>query len=389
MKGAVAGWLVIVAIFALCLEVFSFAILAVVPQFQSLTFRTPDVTPAQYEAYLAERDPELGWPSKAWLAANTDERGARTSPANAALGDARPCVSVYGDSFAFGDEVEDDGTWANYLAENLGCRVESYGVGGYGTDQALLRFERHVDEGRDLGEVTILTLYPDNLNRNVNQWRYLLSGEPLSFKPAFYVTESDEVVLAPLFDGEYDAAMAAMDAPATALPAELYAPGAPGLRRSVRASFPYTLALTRIAVTLGQSIRSFETDGNPNHINYPVYFDSAEGPSEAKRRVAVHIIERFARLCEEGGRRCALVLLPDPELVYLRDRVGNHGLNTWLGPAASGLTYLDATDVFGDLSDICAHLTNAADCKGHYSPAGNARVAEFLREELSLGLLRD
>ena len=64
--------------------------------------------------------------------------GARFSPAYPEPGN--ECVTLYGDSFTYGVGVREEYAWGNTLAERLRCRVGNFGVGGYGTDQALLRF---------------------------------------------------------------------------------------------------------------------------------------------------------------------------------------------------------------------------------------------------------
>lgn len=382
-RGAkVAGWAAMIAVLALGLEILSYAALRLVPTFGFFAYRPPTVTEADFATYLQDRHPTLGWPSASWLGDNTDDRGARLSPANAALGDTRPCISVYGDSFAFSDEVDAKDAWANVLADDLGCRVDNYGVGGFGTDQALLRFEGHLDQGRDPGDTVILTILPDNLNRNVNQWRYLLGSHPLSFKPAFRA--GDGVALEPLFSGGLAAVHTIAADPSAHLPAETYAPGDPGLRRPQRMRFPYSLTLARIGLNHLRGYRAGAPDGRRFLANQPTYYDTPDGPSAQKLKVTAHILGRFAAACATPGRTCVLLLIPDPELVFQAGRDGTHDLDGWLRQAATGLTYLDATAMFADLDDICAHMTNPQGCNGHYSPAGYARLAGFVQDRLGL-----
>ena len=53
-----------------------------------------------YEAYLRERDPSLGLPTPTKM----DPSGSRPIPAFPKAG--RACVSLYGDSFTYGAEVD-------------------------------------------------------------------------------------------------------------------------------------------------------------------------------------------------------------------------------------------------------------------------------------------
>ena len=285
-----AGWIAILAVLAICFEIIAFAVVSLVPQFQQFTYRTPEVTQKRYETYMAERDPLLGWPGKSFLEKRADDQGARISPVNDAFGpDAPACISVYGDSFAYSAEVEPKDAWANVLADRRGCRVNNFGVGGFGADQAVLRLERHLEEGQDVGDTLILTLYPDNLNRHMNQWRNLLTGQPLSFKPAFRVDETSEVVLEPIFDGDYETFLKLVEDPAAYLPAERYLPDAPGLSRMKRVGLPYSVAFTRLLLSQIQSFRGFDTDGRASFYNYPGFYDTPEGASDEKKAVATHI----------------------------------------------------------------------------------------------------
>lgn len=128
------------------------------------------------------------------LEVSFDERGARghggTAPPLAA--DALR-VTCYGDSFTFGTEVEDRATWPARLAVHGDGRYEvlNLGVGGWGTDQALLRFR---DERDALAaDVVLMGLLSENIGRNVNRLRVLYSprtATPL-VKPRFILADGE------------------------------------------------------------------------------------------------------------------------------------------------------------------------------------------------------
>lgn len=52
----------------------------------------------------------------------------------------QPLMAAFGDSFTHCDEVKDAETWEERLAVLLQKNVYNFGVGGYGTDQAYLKF---------------------------------------------------------------------------------------------------------------------------------------------------------------------------------------------------------------------------------------------------------
>src|SRR5262249_30879361 len=94
---------------------------------------------AGFEQYMAQRHPILGWPSPTSFGqGDFDASGSRYVPAFPVPGST--CVSLYGDSMTWGDEVDDEHAWGNILSRLLNCRVANYGVPGYGVDQAYLRF---------------------------------------------------------------------------------------------------------------------------------------------------------------------------------------------------------------------------------------------------------
>ena len=160
-----------------------------------------------------------------------------------------------------------------------------------------MRFEQNINK-RPPANTVILTLYPDNLVRNINQWRYLLTRNPLAFKLAFYV-DGETMKLAPLFDGDHDAFLEVTADPAMHLPAETYLPGAPSFRAPVKADFPYALTIASLALKLIEGFRVYDGDVRSNYYNHLSYYDTADGPSDEKKQVARYIISRFAEKCSD------------------------------------------------------------------------------------------
>ena len=169
-------------------------------------------------------DPALGWTHRAGgrsrgglyqadTAGLRVERAGTTVTRAGRVGTAR--IAVFGDSFVHGDEVAFPDTWAATLETALDAdrptEVLNFGVGGYGTDQALLRW-------RTLGhhytpDLVLVGLQPENVNRNLNLVRALYlptTGIPFS-KPRFVLR---------------DGALTAVNLPAIA-PAQLPAPAPP------------------------------------------------------------------------------------------------------------------------------------------------------------------
>lgn len=375
------GWLFIIVFFALGAEVVSYFSLTKISFLKHRTYSAPQITEVELSSYFENRHPTLGWPGKEWLEHYTNNRGARISPANDDMINETACISVYGDSFAFAEDVDHDDAWPNILAELVDCPVENFGIGGYGLDQAVLRFESHLQDGHSNGQVSILTVFPDNLNRNVNQWRYLLGSHPLSFKPAFRIS-GESIEFEPLFSGNMAEFNAITENPNKFLKAETFGPDHDAFGRPTRLSFPYSITALTVAGKLFETYRGDAPKGFQFLANYPGYYDHEHGMSEDKSKIAEYILERFQNSCSRSGKTCLVVLIPDSELVFQQGKNQTHNLSRFLTEAVDSAHFLDATSLFSDLNDYCLHTTRPDNCSGHFSPESYKRLATYIAQFL-------
>src|SRR5262245_38911036 len=193
----------------------------VLPRNTSFFYRIPTVTRADFENFMTARDPLLGWPGERLDRTRLSAVASRRVPAFPAPG--KECVSLYGDSFTYGSEVSDSEAWSNVLSKNLNCRVANFGVGGYGTDQAYLRFLRNSNDNSGL---VILGIFPDDIMRNVNQYRYFLDGDPdsiFSLKPRF-ILENNQLTLISMPNLKYEEFLLAVRNPERFLKHETFLP---------------------------------------------------------------------------------------------------------------------------------------------------------------------
>jgi hypothetical protein len=224
----VLGGIFFLLLSLVALEVISFAALGPLAA-RGLLYRPQSLD--GFEEYISRRDPALGWPAPdAFGGKDHDETGARWSPAFAGQ---EACVSVYGDSFTFGADVAHEEAWPNRLAERLGCRVSNFGVGGYGSDQALLRFELNET---NRAPVVVLGHLTENILRNVNQLRGLLyAGSRWGLKPRWIVGADGRLELVPIPTGSLSELSRVIEAPEDHLTHEFFVPG--GESGKQRASF--------------------------------------------------------------------------------------------------------------------------------------------------------
>lgn len=98
-------------------------------------------------AYPAQFDPLLGWAPRPGSTGRNLWNTRVTIKPEGVRGNGAPPPSgkdpilAVGDSFTFGDQVNDDETWPAVLERRLGVPVINGGVFGYGTDQTYLRMK--------------------------------------------------------------------------------------------------------------------------------------------------------------------------------------------------------------------------------------------------------
>lgn len=326
---------------------------------------------AGFDDYVAHRDPVLGWPSPEDFGAEKfDASGSRWVPAYPDPGDA--CVSLYGDSFTYGEGVAHEDSWANRLSELLGCRVANYGVGGYGTDQALLRFEQNRADEADL---VVLGHLSENILRNVNRVRGMLyPSSPWGFKPRFLVDEAGMLELVPFETSDEEELAHTLEfASEETLPHEYFVPEGPSGNQWSR--FPYTL---RLAGAFGHFKVRAKLAGRPWFAEFYAP-DHASGGLE----VTARILERFHRAATERGKRVVLLVIPTGlDLVHYRST------GVWVyEPLLARATELglELVNLGPPLMD---HVGGGAPCElflrcdGHLNEKGNAALASIMAVEL-------
>ena len=148
-------------------------------------------------------DAELGWTNRTTDSPDSaapfiDAVGARSVREGESTDSAEVELWAFGDSFTFCSEVEDDETWPYFLDHaNPELSVKNFGVSGYGTDQALLRFRRKKTSGA--ATIVCIGILTENIGRNVNRYRplYYPRTESAVAKPRFVLRE-DQLELVPM-----------------------------------------------------------------------------------------------------------------------------------------------------------------------------------------------
>jgi hypothetical protein len=353
----------------------------------------PDI-PAELADRHAHRsfDPDLGWcrrPGESGVertdtgetSYSVDRRGRRHSPG---AGDRAAAVACFGDSFVFCRLVDDDQTWPHQLSGLLGVGVANYGVGNYGLDQALLRFERELDSIE--ARVVVMGVVPETIARVQSYWKhYFEYGNTLAFKPRFtagpaglrlhpcavrspadYLRYRDRLPEIQRLDGFYRRRFR-RDL--------LRFPYLPRLARRGRRQLPILGHLLWGRVRRdreGAFRRAFQAVLRDNGRSARALYRDPESV-----RLLHELVLRFATTCRQAGKEPVLLVMP--QLVDL-DHAGAYG------PAYARLRRLlpvvDVTDRFRDAPDRPLLYTHGR-LGPHPSALGNRLIAAALAGPVS------
>lgn len=283
-------------------------------------------------------------------------------------------VAAFGDSFVYGNEVDNDDAWA-HIAESTFERLEvlNYGVGGYGLDQALLRYRA---EGNQLSpHIVLIGFIADDIRRVVSVYRRFASTRSGIFtKPRFLFEADGDMDLIPSPIRDLDDWRAVLDDPgsvrAWGAHDQWYEP-------LVYQNPLYDVsALVRLLSTVWIRLdnRYFDPDR--------LFLGDRFNPHARGYLLQMAIFERFVEDVRRSGAHPIILILPsrgELSSAFQGRETPYDFMLTQL--SARGIEHWNATDAFLPLKEH--HDLNAWFAPGgHYSPLGNRIVATWLGPEL-------
>ena len=283
-------------------------------------------------------------------------------------------LAAFGDSFVYCNEVGVDECWTSRMEQADGhTEVLNFGVGGYGIDQALLRY---LHEGRGLAaETVILGFTTDDLRRLVNVYRRFLSSREIPlFKPRFAFDDHGGLRLLPTPVPRIETYADLAAHPRGVLP---FGRDDHWYQPLIYENPLYDWSATvRLLTNVWLRVRDRYFD--PDRI----WTGQAFNEHSTAFRLQIALFQAFADSARAYGHVPVIVLLPDRTSLGLRER----GLPTLYSPLtralqAHGLGYLDTADAF-ERRGFAGGVDRWFNPGGHYSPEGNAVVAAWLREQL-------
>jgi hypothetical protein len=329
-----------------------------------------------YAEYMKRRDPVLGWPFPSEYGAMLDVNGAQRNPYFPRGPEEGSCVSLYGDSFTFGGDTSSlSKNWGNVLSAMMGCYVANYGVGGYGTDQAYLRF---VKNREDPSLVVIFGLHPGDTLRNLTRIRDLESCQKsYALKPRFVIDDDRRLKLVPipiLTEEEYLRILTLRGKPLTLEHETLYPGGPAGV---VKLRFPYSVSVVRnMLIFYGFRSQLF---GRPEYMEFLEKGHPLHGLD-----ITIGITQEFVKLATARRKVPIVLILPhaqDLAYYFKTNRMPYHNLVE---------AYRREKIPFYDFGQYLAGIAKTSGRRveeyfgetGHYNDEGNALVAEFVYNHL-------
>jgi hypothetical protein len=328
------------------------------------------------DSQMLALDPVLGWRYRAGYrdSLNTINsqglRGTRRYASQPPRGVVR--VAAFGDAFVYGNDVADSAAWPA-LVERLVPRIEvlNYGVGGYGFDQAYLRF---CSEGAALApRIVVIGFVTDDLRDIVNVYRRFLSNRGIPFvKPRFMLDAGGQLVLLPNplpRPSDYQRYLHS--------PERIVELGAhdywyrPAIYQDPLYDYSATVRLlTNLWLRVEQ--RYFAPDRllRRGEVN----------ASSTAFRIVMRLFERFAAAVRAAGARPIVVLFPDRQALE-ETRRGRETTFAFLVRelGARGIEYVDLTPAFRDApGGINTWFLPVGNYSRHYAPAGNRIIAQRL-----------
>ena len=278
-------------------------------------------------------------------------------------------LAAFGDSFTHGDGVRNSETWAEVLsATTPGTEVLNFGVGGYGIDQALLRYRL---EGKQFHpQIVLIGFLSENISRSVNVYRPFYTprtGQPLA-KPRFLMGPGELSILENPFRS-LEAYRELLDHPARVL------------ARLGESDYFYQHRAHASRWDLLPSVRLFKLSLQEIRLGSdPILRDGQYNRDGEAFAVTSGILDAFVAEVKSDAARPLILVFPTRKDLRHNWSEGGRVYQPLLDDfRVKGYEYLDLMEAFERCRNSCDIDSLAP---GHYTAAGNRMIADFLRDYL-------
>lgn len=279
-------------------------------------------------------------------------------------------ISAYGDSFTHGNEVRYDETWQQKMEQqDTSLEVLNFGVGGYGLDQAYLRYLK--ERGVYKSDIVLIGYMTDDIYRHQNIFRPFFSAKTgLPFgKPRFELQDDSLILDKNPF-------------PTTRHYRQLLKSPGYYLRKAGKMDVYYQKAQKSGPLDFLASVRLFkialEKVGDRFDTDFKLNQVYAKNSSSFK--VVCRLFSGFIKAVKEDEAMPVIILFPNKRDVMRFKQSGeNHFRSLHRYFDEQGFTYLDLLPVFAQVESDSALNTLF---ENHYTPEGNGFFAESILQFL-------
>ncbi|MGH1364744.1 MAG: SGNH/GDSL hydrolase family protein [Calditrichia bacterium] len=372
--------------FLLLVELFSHLSLWILAQFFSIQYQPVDQLSSQHREILTQMlnsgesyvipDSLLGWtikPSGYNGLYHANEQGIRgTIEYQKEPPDEKKRISTFGDSFTHCDDVRDDETWQHFLQQSDSTlEVLNFGVGGYGLDQAHLRYLKKRKNFQS--DIVFIGYMTDDIFRHENIFRPFVTaqtGLPLG-KPRFVFQKDSLMHVANPFPNPASYERLLRNPQKILARAGEYDHYYQLSQKSGRLDFLAFVRLIKICV------EKVESRLKPLHTRKGIYRE--ESTSLALTNAILH---QFYESVKEDGAKPHILFFPNLRDVKEFRKSGERSYQTMLDYCdRHQLSYIDLLDAFVNIEsddELESFFNN------HYSAKGNRLVTRELAKWMKL-----
>ncbi|GJL70798.1 MAG: hypothetical protein NPIRA06_34330 [Nitrospirales bacterium] len=328
---------------------------------------------------LSGHHPILGWTAKIhsnFKGAETNSQGIRAKQDYPQDVDPKVIrVSAFGDSFTFGSEVSTDETWERQL-EDQDPRFEilNFGVGGYGLDQAYLRYLQ--DGVAFNADIVVIGFMTENIYRNLSV-----------FRPFYHSSYSTSIYTKPRFSLQNGYLFLVQNPLTTVEDYTRFVTNDEVVLREIgNKDYHYQVGYLAGSMDWLPSIRLIKiaTRSVKERINPVETLEGSYAPSSEGFHLTTRIFEEF--YCAALQHKSLPVVVIYPDLNDLR-RHRSHKSKRYEPLVqhlhAKGFRYLDVLNAFIAYDPRLPKDQLTVGQWGHYSRLGNSVVATFLQDYLN------
>jgi hypothetical protein len=277
------------------------------------------------------------------------------------------CGFIFGDSFSHADEVLDQETWGDLLSKKIGCPIANFGVGGFGTDQALLKMEKIINKKEknfnSKKKIIFFGVYEEMLKRNVAaSWLfYCCPNKKKSLKPYFILQNQNSIKLIKIPEKitltnviehhKYDK----------------YYP-------IYTAKFPYTIEIFKNFFNRVQNFLK-------HNYNFIISENSTYNDNQ-KLNIQYLLMKRAADFATNKGFKIIFIFFPTPNEAYYGKNIYNNFKENTLETFKNNID-ISVIDLLPELNKVKELKKNQLKApEGHYNAEGNKQISRIIFEKL-------